>query len=106
MFLFSIAFRRIYAFESSMVKFWDKVFGKMTTLKLTIENTNPSIDDLDFRFVSDRVEYWETNDRILNKNEMLKVIVPKEIPAGSHNLRVVVIDGVGNTAIEEYTITL
>jgi len=40
------------------------------------------------------------------KNEMLKVIVPKEIPAGSHNLRVVVIDGVGNTAIEEYTITL
>jgi len=40
------------------------------------------------------------------KNAMLKVIVPKEIPAGSHNLRVVVIDGVGNTSIEEYTITL
>jgi hypothetical protein len=37
---------------------------------------------------------------------MLNVIVPKEIPAVSHNLRVVVIDGVGNTAIEEYTITL
>ena len=40
------------------------------------------------------------------KNEMLKVIVPKDIPAGSHNLRVVVIDGVGNTSVEEYTITL
>ncbi len=40
------------------------------------------------------------------KNEMLKIIVPKDIPAGSHNLRVVVIDGVGNTSVEEYTITL
>lgn len=40
------------------------------------------------------------------KNEMLKVIVPKDIPSGSHNLRVVVIDGVGNTSVEEYTITL
>jgi hypothetical protein len=37
---------------------------------------------------------------------MLKIIVPKDIPAGSHNLRVVVIDGVGNTSVEEYTITL
>ena len=40
------------------------------------------------------------------KKEMLKIIVPKDIPAGSHNLRVVVIDGVGNTSVEEYTITL
>ena len=40
------------------------------------------------------------------KKEMLKVIVPKDFPAGSHNLRVVVIDGVGNTSVEEYTITL
>ena len=40
------------------------------------------------------------------KKEMLKVIVPKDFPAGSHNLRIVVIDGVGNTSVEEYTITL
>jgi hypothetical protein len=40
------------------------------------------------------------------KQELLKVIVPKDIPAGNHNLRVVVIDGVGNTAVEEYSITL
>jgi hypothetical protein len=40
------------------------------------------------------------------KKKMLKIIVPKDIPAGSHNLRVVVIDGVGNTSVEEYTITL
>ncbi|MCH1534201.1 MAG: M23 family metallopeptidase, partial [Schleiferiaceae bacterium] len=40
------------------------------------------------------------------KKEMLKIIVPKDIPAGSHNLRVVVIDGVGNTTVKEYTINL
>ena len=40
------------------------------------------------------------------KQELLKVIVPKDIPAGNHNLRVVVIDGVGNTTVEEYDITL
>jgi len=40
------------------------------------------------------------------KQDLLKVIVPKDIPAGNHNLRVVVIDGVGNTTVEEYTVTL
>jgi murein DD-endopeptidase MepM/ murein hydrolase activator NlpD len=40
------------------------------------------------------------------KQELLKVIVPKDIPEGNHNLRVVVIDGVGNTTVEEYDVTL
>ena len=40
------------------------------------------------------------------KKDLLKVVVPKEISAGSHNLRVVVIDGVGNTTVKEYTVTL
>lgn len=40
------------------------------------------------------------------KQDLLKVIVPKDIPAGNHNLRVVVIDGVGNTTVEEYDIVL
>ena len=40
------------------------------------------------------------------KKELLKVIVPKDIPAGNHILRVVVIDGVGNTTVEEYDIIL
>jgi hypothetical protein len=35
------------------------------------------------------------------KKEMLKVIVPKELAAGNHNLRVVVIDGVGNTTVKD-----
>ena len=40
------------------------------------------------------------------KKDLLKVIVPKELAAGNHNLRIVVIDGVGNTTTKEYTITL
>ncbi len=40
------------------------------------------------------------------KKELLKVIIPKELVAGNHNLRVVVIDGVGNTTVKEYAITL
>lgn len=40
------------------------------------------------------------------KKELLKVIIPKELAAGNHNLRIVVIDGVGNTTVKEYAITL
>ena len=52
--------------------FWNKVFAKMNTLLVAIENTNPSIDDLDLRFVSDRIEYWNSEERLLTKEEMLK----------------------------------
>ncbi|MDA0898253.1 MAG: M23 family metallopeptidase [Bacteroidetes bacterium] len=62
--------------------------------KTGVERYSARIDD---QFVRIDFDY---------KNEMLKVIVPKDIPAGSYNLRVVVIDGVGNTSVEEYTITL
>lgn len=40
------------------------------------------------------------------KKELLKVIVPKELATGKHNLRIVVIDGVGNTTVKEYPIVL
>jgi murein DD-endopeptidase MepM/ murein hydrolase activator NlpD len=40
------------------------------------------------------------------KKDLLKVIIPKELVAGNHNLRIVVIDGVGNTTVKEYAITL
>jgi hypothetical protein len=62
--------------------------------KTGVERYSARIDD---RFARIDFDY---------KNEMLKVIVPKDIPSGSHNLRVVVIDGVGNTSVEEYTIKL
>ena len=56
--------------ESHSVEFWTKMFGKMNTLLITIENTNPSIDDTDLRWVSDRVERWNSEERILTKKEM------------------------------------
>ena len=40
------------------------------------------------------------------KKNILNVIVPKELGGGNHNLRIVVIDGVGNTTTKEYIITL
>jgi hypothetical protein len=40
------------------------------------------------------------------KKELLKVIIPQDLVAGNHNLRIVVIDGVGNTTVKEYAITL
>ena len=51
--------------------FWDKVFKKMRLLLIKIENTNPSIDDTDLRWVSDRCEYYESKERLLTKDEML-----------------------------------
>ena len=50
--------------------FWDSVFDKMSKLLIKIENTNPSIDDTDLRWVSDRCEYYESEERILSKGEM------------------------------------
>ena len=54
------------------LEFWNKVFGKMNILLVAIENTNPSIDDHNLRWVSDRIEYFNGEERILNKEEMQK----------------------------------
>ena len=50
--------------------FWDKMFKKMRLLLIKIERTNPSIDDADLRWVSDRCEYYESEERLLDKDEM------------------------------------
>ena len=50
--------------------FWDKMFKKMRLLLIKIENTNPSIDDQELRWVSDRCEYYEAEERLLTKSEM------------------------------------
>ena len=50
--------------------FWDKMFKKMRLLLIKIENTNPSIDDTDLRWVSNRLEYYESEERILSSDEM------------------------------------
>ena len=51
-------------------KFWNGIFAKMNQLLIKIEATNPSIDDLELRWVSDRIEYWNAEERILTKEEM------------------------------------
>ena len=53
--------------------FWNKIFAKMNTLLVTIESVKGpgmSIDDTEYRWVSDRVEYWNSEERLLNKAEM------------------------------------
>ena len=51
-------------------EFWNKVYSKMNILLVHIEKTNPSIDDAELRWVSDRVEYWNAEERLLSKEEM------------------------------------
>ena len=51
-------------------KFWNGIFAKMNQLLIKIENTNPSIDDVELRWVSDRIEYWNSEERIMTSEEM------------------------------------
>ena len=50
-------------------KFWNGIFAKMNQLLIKIENTNPSIDDVELRWVSDRIEYWNSEERILTNTD-------------------------------------
>ena len=55
--------------------FWQKMFDKMSVLAVKIENakgSNMSIDDPEYRWVTDRLEYWTSEERLLTKEEMLK----------------------------------
>ena len=53
--------------------FWEKVFAKMGLLQAHMEKAkgNYDIDDPEIRWVSDRIEYWNSEERILSKDEML-----------------------------------
>ena len=53
--------------------FWDSMFAKMNTLLVAMEKAkgNYDIDDPEIRWVSDRIEYWNSEERVLTKNEML-----------------------------------
>ena len=54
-------------------KFWDMVFGKLKKLGTAIEmfkGPDMSIDDVEHFWVNDRIEYYETNGRLLTKQEM------------------------------------
>ena len=53
-------------------EFWNKMFAKMNTLLVAMETAkgNYDMDDQEIRWVSDRVEYWNSEERILTKDEM------------------------------------
>ena len=54
-------------------EFWNKMFAKMNTLLVAMESAKGpgmSIDDLEYRWVSDRIEYWNSEERLLTKDEM------------------------------------
>ena len=52
---------------------WDMLFGKLKKLGTAIEmkkGPSMSIDDTEYRWVNDRIEYYESEERLLNKAEM------------------------------------
>ena len=59
--------------SNEAIAFWKKVFRKMNLLLKLMEACKPNrdIDDPEVRWVEDRIEYWDSDDRMLNKNEML-----------------------------------
>ena len=54
---------------------WDMIFGKLKKLGTAIEmhyGEKMNIDDLDYRWVDDRIQYFDKEERLLSKEEMLK----------------------------------
>ena len=52
---------------------WDMIFGKLKKLGTAIEmkkGDSMNIDDPDYRWVNDRIEYYERDDRLLTPEEM------------------------------------
>ena len=54
-------------------KFWDIIFGKLKKLVTAIEmyyGGDMDIDNVEYRWIDDRIKYYEKDDRLLNKQEM------------------------------------
>ena len=55
-------------------EYWDRIFGKLKKLATAIEmyyGPSMDIDNVDYRWVNDRIEYYEAEERLLTKDEML-----------------------------------
>ena len=70
------------------IEFWNKMFSRMGMLLRLIDACKPnrSIDDPEYRWVEDRIEYWQTTDRMLTKNEMLTANLYWKKFGGPHNV--------------------
>ena len=54
-------------------KFWDMVFGKLKKLGTALEmyyGGDMDIDNQEYRWVDDRIRYYENDYRLLTKQEM------------------------------------
>ena len=54
-------------------KQWDIIIGKLKRLGTAIEmywGKDMNIDDPEYRWVNDRIEYYEKDERLLTKDEM------------------------------------
>ena len=52
---------------------WDMIFGKMKKLATAIEmyyGGDMDIDNMEYRWVDDRIKYYEKEERLLSKQEM------------------------------------
>ena len=52
---------------------WDMIFGKLKKLGTAIEmhyGVKMDIDNQEYRWVDDRIQYYEKEDRLLTKQEM------------------------------------
>ena len=52
---------------------WDMIFGKLKKLGTAIEmyhGPSMNIDNADYRWVQDRIEYYEKDGRLLTEQEM------------------------------------
>ena len=63
--------------DESIVKMnkskWDIIFGKLKKLGTAIEmywGESMDIDNVQYRWVNDRIEYYENDGRLLTKEEM------------------------------------
>ena len=59
--------------ESFDKALWDMIFGKLKKLGTAIEmfyGGDLDIDNQEYRWIDDRIKYYEKNDRLLTKQEM------------------------------------
>ena len=52
---------------------WDMIIGKLKKLATAIEmyyGPSMDIDNVEYRWVNDRIEYYEAEERLLTKDEM------------------------------------
>ena len=74
--------------SNKAIAFWSDVYDRMgILLDLMMEcKGDYDIDDPEIRWVDDRIKYWQTDDRILTRNEMLTANLYWKTYGGPHNV--------------------